>query len=317
MKETLKIQILFVGHLRGTTHLNDFKKFFKSFDIELINKELNSNYKNLQLDYYLYTYPEIQFKQKILEFGKIKYPQLYKEYTVDDFYKWLDEYKNTFEFKKVIIDSDVRKETDDIYQKYINESNAESDRVYIDLYEHERYHCGYQFLKHEKMSSMIDQTADLVFKIRPDLIFNFDYNKEDTINLINKNIVTILKDKSKSVYLHFYHSGCGGLQRAGDYYHLGSPENMNLLFNNIALNNLNIHKEFTFLDKNKFPIIWNYLEPFITCCHLEVRHLLNSTLNKIDIKTIWFPHVLLYIYVPYEKNYTCEINYHTIHDLPF
>ena len=92
---------------------------------------------------------------------------------------------------------------------------------------------------------------------------------------------------------------------------------MKLLFNDIALNNLNIHKEFTYLDKNKFPTIWKYLEPFVACHHLEVRHLLNSTLNKIDIKTIWFPHILLYIYAPYEKNYAGEITYHTIHDLPF
>ena len=33
MKETLKIQILFVGHLRGTTHLKDFKKFFELLDV--------------------------------------------------------------------------------------------------------------------------------------------------------------------------------------------------------------------------------------------------------------------------------------------
>ena len=103
MKDTLKIQVILMGHLRGSSHLPYLKKFFDTIDINILNKKLNANYTNLIIDYCLYTYPEINFKPKILEYGKKNYPELYKEYTIEDFYIWLEDYKKVFNFKTINI----------------------------------------------------------------------------------------------------------------------------------------------------------------------------------------------------------------------
>ena len=81
-----KIQVNFRGHLRGDSHLQDIKKFYDAFNIDVVKdlyfKLYNTqfDYDDFHLEYNLYTYPEINFKPKILEYGKQYFPELYKEY---------------------------------------------------------------------------------------------------------------------------------------------------------------------------------------------------------------------------------------------
>ena len=67
---TFKIQIIFIGHLRGTDNLDSISNFFDNIDLNIINQRLNTSYSKIEYVYTLYTYPEINFKSNILNFGK-------------------------------------------------------------------------------------------------------------------------------------------------------------------------------------------------------------------------------------------------------
>jgi len=316
MKDILRFQVIFKGHLRGSSHLKNLKDFFECIDINVINKSCNTNYKCLDIKYVLYTYREISFKEKIKEYGKLYYPELYKDYSLDDFDIWLNEYKNTFSFDNVIVEDPVKLKTksDNDYLNCINQIN---DEYIKDNLNHLKYHSGYQFTKYEETIKYIDEDVDLVIQIRPDLFFNFDFeNKiQETKEYINNQFIKILNDKSinPKVFLHFFHCSDGQL-RAGDYWHIGRPKTIKEFYKDIQLNNLNIRREFTYLNKELHPTIIKYLENYIYSYELEKNSLINCKIKKIDIDISWFMHTLLYIYVPFELNKNGMINYHTIHD---
>lgn len=315
MKDTLKIQVILMGHLRGSSHLSYLKKFFDTIDINILNKKLNANYTNLIIDYCLYTYPEINFKPKILEYGKKNYPELYKEYTIEDFYIWLEDYKKVFNFKTININKDnlIKIDTDTLFKQNVDDMCQ--DITIKSLSEHIKYHIGYQMNKYEKMCEMIDDDADIIFRLRPDLIFSYDFEKEQSFlsEHINQSIVNILKDTSKSVYIN-WHVINEGYIWAGDYYHIGNPNNIKLLFKDILNKTFQLIGEYDKLNKNEFPTIYKYIKRFVESCAFEIKQTTNCSIENVNLKICPFRHYLLYVYVPFEKNYNGEIDYHTIHD---
>jgi hypothetical protein len=308
---TFKIQIIFIGHLRGTDNLDSISNFFDNIDLNIINQRLNTSYSKIEYVYTLYTYPEINFKSNILNFGKKKYPELYKEYSIDDFYIWLKEFKSKFNFNNVILGDpiELKSETDILYNEYLSKIKDDDIKHYIETLKH---HSGYQFTKIEKLKNFIEDDADVVFKIRPDLIF---MDSNNPIHITNCIINTINKNeerRKKTIYTNYIVIDEGYVY-IGDYYFIGTPDSIKSLIKNLQYNNLELRKEFDNLDKSKFPLIKGVLKNQVLNFKLERNILINLSIESLSIECIWSPHNLLFIYVPYELNKIGEIDWYTIH----
>jgi len=311
----LKIQVIFIGHLRGTDNLDSMKNFFNNIDLDMLNQRLKSSYNKIEFIYTLYTYPEINFKSNILNFGKKNYPELYKEYSLNDFYCWLEEFKNKFNFKNIILGDpdELKYKTDSIYDDYISNVKDNEIKYYIETL---KQHSGYQFTKIEKIQDFIENDVDIVFKIRPDMIFMYSENHANIKFDVTNGILNVLNKpeerRKKTIYTHYIAVDEGYLY-IGDYYFIGTPDSIKSLIKNLQYNNLEIRKEFDSFDKDKFPLIKNALKNYIFNYKLERNILINLGIESLSLEVIWFPHNLLFIYVPYELNKTGEINWHTIH----
>lgn len=328
-----KIQVNFRGHLRGTSHLQDLKSFYNAINIdvvkELYHKLYNTRfeYDDFSLEYNLYTYPEINFKNKIIEYGKQYFPELYKEYTVNDFYEWLELYEKTFEFKHIILGNPklLKKETDDLYHKEISLYNDDNDPCHHARYtlEHSKIHCGYQFTKYKHFLSLVENNCDLVIQTRPDLFFRYDWNDVQHINNINTFLCKAIYGRENTVFTNYTVSRHGSL-RSGDYYHISSPVNIRKVYTNLQENNIKLIKEFYDLIsmQDRFPFITKWIKNTAETVELERRQLINFPIHcdhenhdkSLEISELYAPHSLLYIYVPYKDNYTGKIGYHQIHD---
>lgn len=329
-----KIQVNFRGHLRGVSHLQDIKKFYNCFNINIVKdlypKLYNTqfDYDDFYLEYNLYTYPEINFKPKILEYGKHHFPELYKEYTVEDFYTWLDSYKDTFQFKHIILGNPelLKKETDTLYKEassLYNDDNEIHRRARYTL-EHSKIHSGYQFTKYEKFLNVINDDIDLVIQIRPDLILRYDWNNPQYIRDINTSLCKAIHSRENTIFTNFTTSHHGSL-RSGDYYHIGSPANIRKMYSNIQENNIKLIKEFYDLlsMESRFPFITKWIKNTAENVDIERKQLINFPLHcndgstetkSLEISDLHIPNNLLYIYVPYNYNFSGAIGYHQIHD---
>jgi hypothetical protein len=314
MKNVLKIQVIYKGHLRGSATATYFKNFFDKMDIDYINKEANTNYDKIEFEHVLYTYPEINFKPAILKYGKTYFPELYKEYTLDDFNEWLDEFKRHIDFKKIVLaDVDaLKKEQFDQYEDCLrNIKNVElKDRV-IDF----DYWTSRQLVKYEKMVDLVNDDADLVIHTRPDLLMCYGTEiNEHEFRDINNFIISPLKQIQKRIiHLNFFLARTGHLY-GGDYYHIGSPTTMKLFFENCLKHNYDLYKEFDRLNKNDHPIVYAFMKNFVNDSNAERKLNLNCALHAMDQNTVYVRHALLYIYVPFDQVFSGRINYHNIHD---
>ena len=277
MNDKLKIAINLCGHLRGYKNISYIKNFFESYDINIINKALNYSYKTIEIQYYLYTVEEINININHKRYIQTVFPEKYREYTLIDFNEWLNHIKNKIIFKNICI---VKK--DKFYQ------NIES--LYRDLIKKDINNCLNlsdvtisMFLKREESLKLIDNDCDIIFNIRPDLIFKYELNSK--FNDFNDIIIQILNEKStNSIYVPLLNSTCLYNVISNDFYHYGLKENIHKFFKDMISNNLLLYNEFNNLDNRKFPLIYKIIGNYIRPHYGELKQMINYKLGNVMVK---------------------------------
>jgi len=279
MNNKLKIAINICGHLRGYKSIPYIKNFFNSYNINYINEKLNTNYESIEIEYYLYTVEEININHNHIKYMKHVYPEKYREYTFSDFNNWLNEFKKEFNFKnlEVVNQKEFYYKIYNSFGELINQINKNSN---IPRFSDATVSM---FFKREESMKLIDNNVDIIFNIRPDLVFKYEIGS-DTHDFDNIIIQTLNERKENTVYVPLLNSVYINDVISNDFYHYGLYEPMQKFFKNMTLNNLLLYKEFSELNENQCNTIYKIIHYYVHHHIAELKQMINYKLGTVMTK---------------------------------
>jgi len=308
MNNTLKIAVNICGHLRGYKSVPYIKNFFNSYNLNYINEKLNANYNEIEIQYYLYTIEEININHHHVKYMKHVYPDKYREYTMSDFNNWLDEFQRELNFKNIMVVSqkEFYNKINDSFGELINQINSANIPRFSDA-------TISMFFKREESMKLIDNQVDIIFNIRPDILFKYELG--DKTNDFDNIIVQIISEKKENtVYVPLLNSIYINDVISNDFYHYGLYEPMQKFFKNMILNNLLLYKEFSQLYNHQYNTIHQLIHYYVHHHIAELKQMINYKLGTVMTKhSLYISVDLEMIDVPFDIK-SCQ--YDTVYNHP-
>lgn len=273
----LKIAINICGHLRGYKNIPYIKNFFSSYDLEYINKKINTNYSDIKVDYFLYTIKEININHNHKNYIKNVYPEKYREYTLDDFNFWIDKFKSNINFKNIEVVSPVKflELKEELYSSFLSKTKPEIPNLSLNNIS--------MFLKREQSIENINNDYDIIFNIRPDLIFKYELNTNT--NDFNEIIIQIINESNlNAVYVPLLNCEAMNNVISNDFYHYGLSKNIKLFFKDMIKNNLVLYDEYLNTDREKYPLTYRILENYVLPHFGELKQMINYKLAHVKVR---------------------------------
>ena len=308
MNNKLKIAINICGHLRGYKSIPYIKNFFNSYNINYINEKLNTNYESIEIEYYLYTVEEININHNHIKYMKHVYPDKYREYTMSDFNNWLDEFQRELNFKNIMVVSqkEFYNKINNSFGELINQINNTNIPRFPDA-------TISMHFKREESMKLIDNKVDIIFNIRPDLLFKYELGSK-TNDLDNIIVQIISEKKENTVYVPLLNSIYINDVISSDVYHYGLYEPVQKFFKDMTLNNLLLYKEFSQLNNHQYNTIHQLIHYYVHHHIGELKQMINYKLGIVMAKhSLYIPTDLEMIDIPFDIK-SCQ--YETVYSHP-